>query len=104
MWIRRFLIAIVLLLGAHLVLAAPRTFPPNAQRGTISGGNYPQVLINGQTQLLAPGALIKDKQNLIIMPSTLGNQVLTVNYTFDNLGKINRAWILTDEELAQPSH
>jgi hypothetical protein len=104
MWVRRFLICAVLSLAIQAALAAPpRTFPANAQRGTVSGSIYPQVLINDQVQRLSPGAKIFSRQNLIIMPSTLLNKVYAVNYTVDKQGYIDRVWILTDEEIAQGS-
>jgi len=101
MWIRNCLIALMLVCCAQFALAAPRTFPQNAQRGTISGNVFPQVLINNQIQRLAPGAKILNEQNLIIMPSTLFNKVYIVNFTFDRQGLIDRVWILTNEELTR---
>lgn len=100
MW-TRLLIGLLLTLTTLAVLAAPRTFPANAKRGALSAGVYPQVTIDGQVQRLSPGAKILSKQNLIVMLPTLMNNVYTVNYTVDQLGLIDKVWILTDEELAQ---
>ncbi|HSY28025.1 MAG TPA: hypothetical protein VK832_11010 [Burkholderiaceae bacterium] len=101
MWTRRLLICLILALTTLLAVAMPRNFPANAMRGTMSAGMYPQITIDGQTQTLAPGAKIMSRQNTIMMPSTLMNNVYIVNYTFDNQGFVNMIWVLTKEELAQ---
>ena len=101
---RRVISALLLMFGLAVSLtsawAAPRTFPANAQVGIIAATVYPQVTINGQTMVLAPGAKIYGKQNTIVMHSTLVNTTAVVKYTIDRMGYIDRAWILTDEELA----
>jgi hypothetical protein len=100
MWSRRFFIFLLLSVVALSALAVPRSFPANVKRGTMSGSIYPQILIDGQIQRLSPGAKIKSRQNAIIMYSSLMNNVFIVNYTIDNLGDVDKVWILTDEELA----
>jgi hypothetical protein len=101
MWTRRLLLCLILALTGLSTMAAPRPFPANVQRGVLSAGVYPQIVLNGQVQQLSPGAKIISKDNLIIMSTSLLNNVYTVNYTVDAQGFINRIWILTDEELAQ---
>jgi hypothetical protein len=101
MWTRRLLLCLMLMLATLSALAAPRNFPANVQRGVMSASVYPQIMINGQAQLLAPGAKIFDDKNLIIMATSLLNNAYTVNYTIDAQGKIDRIWVLTNEELAQ---
>ena len=78
--------------------AAPRTFPANAMRGVLTATVYPQVVINGQTMVLAPGAKIYSKQNTIVIHTTLVNSEVLVNFTIDGQGYVNRVWILTREE------
>jgi hypothetical protein len=96
----------VLLLAAGLMIsfasawATPRNFPANAQRGVLTATVYPQILIDGQTRVLSPGAKIFGQQNTIVMHSTLVNSAVIVNYTIDNQGYVDRVWILTNEELA----
>lgn len=101
MWTRRFLICLLLSVTMFSALATPRSFPANIKRGTVSGSTYPQILIDGQIQRLSAGSQIRGRQNTIIMPSSLVNHVFTVNYTIDSQGYVDRAWILTNEELAQ---
>ena len=101
---KRIVTALVLLaaLGATPSWAMPRTFPANAMRAAFTATVYPQVVINGQTMQLAPGAKIYSQQNTIVMHTTLVNSSLIVNYTLDAQGYVNRVWILTNEELALP--
>ena len=80
--------------------ATPRNFPVNALRGVFTATMYPQVVINGQTMQLAPGAKIYSQQNTILMHTSLTNSALIVNYTIDNMGFVNRVWVLTREEAA----
>ena len=79
--------------------ATPRTFPANTMRGTLTAAVFPQVVINGNTMNLAPGAKIFNQQNLVVLHSALVNQTVIVNYTVDTLGYVNRVWVLTNEEL-----
>lgn len=65
-----------------------------------AGADYTQVVIDGKVQRLAPGAKIKSRQNTIIISSSLMSNVFIVNYTIDNLGMVDKVWILTDEEIA----
>ncbi|MBV8633657.1 MAG: hypothetical protein JO002_04140 [Burkholderiaceae bacterium] len=80
--------------------ATPRNFPANALRGVFTATVFPQVMINGQTMQLAPGAKIYNQQNMILMHTNLINSAVVVNYTLDNMGFVSRVWILTDEEAA----
>lgn len=100
--LKRIVTAMVLLLCLFGTTASaqPRTFPANTLRGVLTATVYPQVTIDGQTRVLAPGAKIYGQQNTIVMHSTLVNSALIVFYTLDNQGYINRVWILTNEEIA----
>jgi hypothetical protein len=101
MWIRRFVVGLLLAAVTFSALAVPRNFPANALRGVLTATNYPQVMIDGQTQTLAPGAKILSPKNTIVMHSTLTNGNYVVNYTVDRLGMIDKVWILTHEEQLQ---
>lgn len=101
MSIRRFLIGLLLAFVTLSALAAPRHFPAYAKRGILSASIFPQVMIDGQAQTLAPGAKIMSQQNTIVLPSSLMSNSYKVNYTIDRQGFIDKVWILTNEELAQ---
>ncbi len=89
----------VLCMAVESAWATPRPFPANAMRGVLTATTYPQVVINGQTMVLAPGAKIYSEKNMIVMHTTLVNREAIVNFTVDAQGYVNRVWILTYEEL-----
>jgi hypothetical protein len=95
------IVAVVLVSCAAAAFAQLRTIPPGAQRGWIRHAQEMQVLISGKRLQLAPGAQIRDAENRIVVPAALPAGVL-VKYTLDRLGQVNRVWILTDVEAAQP--
>jgi len=102
------------LLAAFFALAAPLAqaqqaelprSPPiaaHAQRGVLRVVQPPQALLNGQPVLLAPGARIRDRSNLLVVTGALLNQDVLVRYTVDTLGLVHEIWVLTDAEAAQP--
>jgi hypothetical protein len=103
MWAKRFLIWLLLtivILSAH---AFERPFPPIAKRGTLSTVNYPTIAINDKVRQLSVGAWIKNENNTIDMPASLGGRKFTVNYTENNQGEIDRVWILSPEEARKPA-
>ena len=62
---------------------------------------YPEIVIDGASRQLSPGARIWGDNNLIQMPASLRGSDLPVNYTEDNQGQIDRVWILTTEEASE---
>lgn len=63
---------------------------------------YPEITIDGTARHLSAGARIWNQNNLIEMPAYLRGSDLTVNYTENAQGDIDRVWILTDEEANRP--
>jgi hypothetical protein len=59
------------------------------------------VDVNGERMLLAPGAQIRDRANMIVLPAALPSGSL-VKYTRNAQGQVQRVWILTPQEAAQP--
>ena len=92
---------LALALGATAVGAQVRTIPAEAKRGVIRHLQEASVEINGRRMPLAPGAQIRDATNLIVIPATVpaGSRV---KFTLDAQGQLNRVWILSAEEAAQP--
>ncbi len=93
-----------ILLALLLPLAASaqvRAIPDDAKRGTMTHAGGMLVSIDGQQVLLAAGAQIRSRQNMIIVPIQLPPGSL-VKYQLDASGQVRRAWILTDEEAAKP--
>lgn len=78
-----------------------RTIPDNTRRATISPLQGMYVSVDGTPALLAPGALIRDHSNLIIVPSALPREGSVAEYALDGNGQVFRVWLLTAEEAAQ---
>ena len=89
------------IVGSVLTSSAqtPREFPPNAVRAVFSVVQTPVVKMYRQTYQLAPGAQIRDQNNLIVQPASLPGRY-RVLYTLDNYGNVFRVWILTPQEQA----
>ena len=80
-----------------------RPFPPDALRGKMTPGYFPDILIDGKPRRLAAGARIFNQDNMIAMPATLRGGDIVVNYTVDAAGMLERVWILNDDEAARPA-
>jgi len=90
------------LAGPALAQARVPPIPADAQRGVIRHLKEMAVAIDDKPVQLAPGAQIRDQQNLIIVPVALPPSGATADYTIDGNGELFRAWLLTPRELAQP--
>jgi hypothetical protein len=77
-----------------------RAFPQNALRGAIVIGVAPDILLNNQRAQLAPGARIRDQNNMVVVPGALTGNRYLVNYNVDTSGLIKEVWILRPEEAA----
>jgi hypothetical protein len=91
---------------AAAAIAAPaaaqvqRVFPQNALRGAIVVGVPPEITLNGRDARLAPGARIRNQNNMLEMSAALSGQRLLVNYTLEINGLVKDVWILRPEEAA----
>ena len=81
---------------------APRPFPPNAKRGRMTPGYAPDIAMDGKARQLSPAARIFSDENLTVVPGSLRERDIVVNYTEDMNGNIDRVWILTREEARLP--
>jgi len=97
--------ASTLLLAGALALPAaaqaPRNFIVKTLRGTVVFGTPPEITLNGQPARLAPGARIRDENNLLQLPSTLIGRKAVVNYTTELEGMLLDVWLLTPAEAAR---
>ncbi|WP_421881266.1 hypothetical protein [Methylibium sp.] len=75
-----------------------RNFPYNALRGEITMVNPPDVLLNGKAARLAPGARLRDTNNLVQVSGALIGQRFMAHYTVDTLGLVKDVWMLRAEE------
>jgi hypothetical protein len=60
------------------------------------------VAVDGKVMQLAAGAQIRDRQNLIIVPTAIPPNGAWADYVLNRDGEIFRVWLLTPEELARP--
>lgn len=96
----RCVIAAVAIIAALPAFAQQRRFPATALRGEIVVLLPPEITLNGRAARLAPGARIRDAQNMMQLSGVLVGQKLVVNYTRDALGQPLDVWVLTAEERA----
>ena len=92
------------LLWAVSVLAQTRSspIPQDSRRGYIRHVQEMAVTVDDKAMQLAAGAVIRDRQNLIIVPVTIPREGAWAAYNLDRDGQIFRVWLLTPNELARP--
>src|SRR5258706_2009026 len=93
------------LLWAVPVLAQTRSIPipQHSGRGYIRHVEGMAVTVDDKAMQLAAGAIIRDRQNLIIVPVTIPREGAWAGYALDRDGQIFRVRLLTTDEFAQPS-
>ncbi len=80
---------------------AQRNFPAHALRGELLIVQPPAVSIDGKPARLAPGARIRDENNMLAMSGALAERRLVVHYTLEPNGMLLDVWVLTPQELAR---
>ncbi|HEX5355975.1 MAG TPA: hypothetical protein VFW93_07145 [Aquabacterium sp.] len=75
--------------------------PMQSLRGDIIFGQPPEVSLNGSVARLAPGARIRDLNNLLVLSGNLVGQRYKVNYTVDTYGLLMNVWLLTAAEASR---
>lgn len=75
-----------------------RTIPANGKRTTLAGYANPFVVLGGEKKRLAPGAVIFDVNNRMILPGYLPAEADVV-YTTDPTGLVMRIYLLTPYEI-----
>ncbi len=91
------------LLMATLPAALParaddRVFPPEARRGRMTPGYFPDITLDGKPRRLSPAGRIFNQDSLVEVPAALRGRDIVVNYTQNADGEIDRVWLLTPEE------
>jgi hypothetical protein len=75
-----------------------RPFPADSRLGVFEITAYPEAAIDGKPVRLAAGAQIRNRSNLIVLPTTVvGPQA--VRYRLDPSGQLSRVWVLTPAEI-----
>ncbi|HLU76730.1 MAG TPA: hypothetical protein VKZ48_02360 [Burkholderiales bacterium] len=101
LFLLRSLLAAVL--GAALSSAAWAQFrqiPADAKPARMTVLQQNVVQLDDKQYLLAPGALIRDTSNIIVLPTMVPTRA-PVRYQLDNMGQIKRVWLLSAAEAAQ---
>lgn len=75
-----------------------RNFPVGTLRGQFMVVNSPEIVLDGKSERLSPGARIMGINRMLVMPAAITGQNLLVNYTRDAAGLVREVWILTPEE------
>jgi hypothetical protein len=94
-------LALALALALPAAAQVQRNFTNKALRGNIVFGTPPEVTLNGKPARLAPGARIRDANNLVLMSGTLVGGKAVVNYTTELEGMLLDVWILSPAEAAR---
>ena len=96
-----------LVIGAAVAGISPamaqvqRNFPATALRGELVVLQPPEVLLNGKPARLAPGARIRDENNMLHLPASLVGRKVVVNYTTELEGRLLDVWLLSRDEAAR---
>lgn len=98
---QRCVFILALTLFAALPAHAQRMFERNALRGELIVVAPPEAKLNGEPVRLAPGARIRNPQNLLQLSGSVIGQKLLVNYTLDGFGQVFDVWILSETEAAK---
>jgi hypothetical protein len=94
---------VALALSAFVALPAwaQRVFEANALRGELVLLEGQNAMLNGKPAQLAPGARIRNEQNLLQTTGPLQGNKFLVHYTLNGLGQVQQVWILTAAEAAR---
>lgn len=96
--VRSILVTLVFAILSASAWAQLRPIPANAKRATLTGYENPFVLLGGEKKRLAPGAVIFDVNNRMILPGYLP-ATADVVYTTDPTGLVMRIYLLTPHEI-----
>jgi hypothetical protein len=100
--VQRLLVAVLLSLPMVPALAGLRSIPAEAAVTVMTMNADGTVVLGKKIFLLSPAAQIRDADNRIVLPTSLGGPY-RVRVLLDASGQLQRAWILTGEEAAQPA-
>ena len=96
------LLPVLLWAASVLAQARPSPIPQDSRRGYIRHVEEMAVTVDDKAMQLAAGAVIRDQQNLIIVPVTIPREGAWVAYSLNRDVQIFRVWLLTPDELARP--
>jgi len=77
-----------------------RTIPADTKRAKLTHVRENIVKLDDKEMRLAPGGLIRDTNNVIVLPTMVPDEA-PVRYQLDGDGMVSRVWILSPEEVAK---
>ena len=95
------LISILVGIAAAPAQAQVRPIPADAKLAKLKLGVFPDAELNGKSIKLGPGTRIYNRDNIIVIPSTVKDLTMTVAYVTGSLGEVVAVWILTNDEIRQ---
>src|SRR5665647_2792170 len=96
-----YLIGGIILSFANPTLAQMRQIPADTPRGWLRHVQETAIAIDDKPLQLAPGAAIRNQQNMIVVPVSLPGEGALAEYQLDASGQVARVWLLTPEEAAR---
>jgi hypothetical protein len=100
MALRRALFLVAVLVACHGAAQAQQRIPATAKRGYLQHAGQMLVTIDGKKAQLAPGAMIRDQSNRIVMPTALPREGSWVRYVADANGQISQVWLFPNKDAA----
>ena len=79
----------------------PRILPQGTNKGELQMSGGMNASIDGKSMMLSPGVQVRDPFNMSILPTMIQGTV-PVRYTTDAAGAVDRIWLLSAQEAAQP--
>ena len=96
-----YLIGALVLGLAQGSVAQMRQIPTNTERGWLQHVQETMISIDGKALRMAPGGVIRNQQNMIVVPASLTGPGALAEYQLDASGQVARVWLLTPEEAAR---
>lgn len=79
-----------------------RPFPAGIKRGKMSTTALAEIVIDGKLKPLSVALKIYSDDNLTVTPASLDVRNIIVYYLENEVGEIQKIWILTAEEAKRP--
>ena len=96
-----FILCLVILAGSALAQGIQRSAPKDVVLGRLTVTAPPEITLDGKPDRLAPGARIRDLNNMLVLSGGIAGKTLPVVYKRDSAGLVHEVWQLTDEEYSK---
>lgn len=96
-------VMLVLLLASGVsAMQVERQFPEGTKRGKLSTTELADLVIDGKLRVSSPALRIYNEENAIVLPASLYVKNVLVHYWENDIGEIQRVWILSADEARRP--